>query len=95
MSQGEVLRELAELRASLDATIHQIEVGSRTIAEVFSDARENSAIGYLYAVKAMEADPRVGKVRARRILEELGLLETTRISDLSPAHLAKIVTEVA
>ena len=58
MSQGEVLRELAELRASLDATIHQIEVGSRTIAEVFSDARENSAIGYLYAVKAMEADPR-------------------------------------
>jgi len=42
----------------------------------------------------MEADPRVGKVRARRILEELGLGETTRISELSPEHVAKIVAEV-
>ena len=95
MSQGEVLRKLAELRTSLDAAIGAVAAGSRSIGDVFAAATTDSSLGYLYAVKAMEADPRVGKVRARRILEELGLGETTRISELAPEHVAKIVAEVA
>jgi len=94
MSHGEVLQQLAELRSSLDSAIGSIAAGNRSIEEVFTDAVRDSSLGFLYAVKAMEADPRVGKVRARRILEELGLGETTRISELSPEHVAKIVAEV-
>lgn len=95
MSHGEVLQELANLRSSLDSAIDSVASGSRSIGEVFAAASTNSSLGYLYAVKAMEADPRVGKVRARRILEELGLGETTRISELSADQVAKIVAEVA
>ena len=95
MSHGEVLRELAELRSMLDSAISAIAAGDQSIGGVFADAARDSSLGYLYAVKAMEADPRVGKVRARRILEELGLGETTRISELSPEHVAQIVAEVA
>ena len=95
MSHGEVLQELADLRSSLDSAIDSVASGSHSIGEVFAAASTNSSLGYLYAVKAMEADPRVGKVRARRILEELGLGETTRISELSADQVAKIVAEVA
>ena len=95
MSHGEVLQQLADLRSELDSAIDSIAAGSRSIGEVFAAATSNSSLGYLYAVKAMEADPRVGKVRARRILHELGLGETTRISELSSEQVAKIVAEVA
>ena len=95
MSHGEVLRELADLRSCLDAAIDSVATGKRSIGQLFADAVSDSSIGYLYAVKAMEADSRVGKVRARRILEDLGLGETTRISELSPNQVDAILAEVA
>ena len=95
MSRGEVLQELAEWRASLDATIEAVGNGSRTLAEVFAAASHESAIGFLYAVKALEVAPQVGKVRARRILEDLGLGETTRIGELGSDQIAAILAEMA
>ncbi|MFM8867807.1 MAG: hypothetical protein ACKOFZ_05925 [Ilumatobacteraceae bacterium] len=95
MPRGEVLEELAQLRSSMDATIATVASGDRSVAEVFAAAEHDSAVGYLYAVKVLEADPRVGKVRARRVLDDLGLGETTRISDLGAERVASILAEVA
>lgn len=94
MSRGEVLERLAQLRSSMDATIATVASGERSVAQVLA-AADDSAVGYLYAVKVLEADPRVGKVRARRMLDALGLGETTRISELTAEHISAIVAEVA
>lgn len=95
MSNGEILRKLADLRSFLDSAINSVAVGNRSISQLFADAASDSSLGYLYAVKAMEADSHVGKVRARRILEDLGLDETTRIGELSPSQVESILAEVA
>lgn len=95
MSRGEVLQQLAQIRSAMEATIAAVASGDRSVAQVFAVAHEDSSVGFLYAVKVLEADPRVGKVRARRILEDLRLGETTRISELSTEHMASIVAEVA
>jgi len=95
MSRGEVLERLAQLRSSMDATIATVASGERSVAQVLAAAGNDSAVDYLYAVKVLEADPRVGKVRARRMLDTLGLGETTRISELTAEHITAIVAEVA
>lgn len=95
MSRGEVLEQLAQLRTVMDVTIASVADGARSVADVLAVGGHDSAVGYLYAVKVLEADPRVGKVRARRILDDLGLGETTRISELTAEQVASIVAEVA
>ena len=94
MSRGAVLEKLARVRATLDVTIESIASGATSIAQVFA-AADDPTIRHLYAVKAMEADPRVGKVRARRMLGDLGLGETVRIGDLTTAQMAAITAGVA
>ncbi|MEN9300801.1 MAG: hypothetical protein RLZZ254_582 [Actinomycetota bacterium] len=95
MSRGEVLEQLAQLRSAMDVTIVSVADGAASVADVLAAGRHDAAVGYLYAVKVLEADPRVGKVRARRILDDLGLGETTRIRELSSAQASSIVAEVA
>lgn len=91
MSSAEILRELAVFRAAMDAVISNVAGGVTTVDEVFRRRDSEPAISYLYAVKVLEADQRVGKVRARRLIAELGGRETTKISDLTPVQVDDIL----
>lgn len=90
MSNAEVLRELAGFRAAMDAVIAQVSSGTATIDQVLARSAAEPAVAYLYAVKVLEADPRVGKVKARRLMEELGGGETTKIGALTPDQIGRI-----
>jgi len=46
---------------------------------------------FVYVVKIVEALPGVGKVRARRLLESLGLGERDRVGDLRPETTAALL----
>ena len=75
----------------MDAVISNVARDVTTVDEVFGRRHSEPAISYLYAVKVLEADQRVGKVRARRLIAELGGGETTKIGDLTPAQVDDIV----
>jgi hypothetical protein len=91
MSSAEVLQELAGFRAAMDAVIADVSRGDTTIAEVMARRASEPAISYLYVVKVIEADERIGKVKARRLIEELGGGETTKIGDLTPTQVEEIL----
>lgn len=81
MSDTDVLRELEQLRSKLDDTLRQVanrELSLETLVAAGDDDRS-----HLYVVKVIEVLDGVGKVRARRLLDELGLPETVRIAELS------------
>ncbi|MGA0804708.1 MAG: hypothetical protein ACO3QU_07500, partial [Ilumatobacteraceae bacterium] len=67
-----------------------IRVGSTTLGEVFARAAEPSdassedaeVCSFVYLVKIAEAVPGIGKVKARRILEQHHLSERTRVGDV-------------
>ncbi len=46
---------------------------------------------FVYVVKIVEALPGVGKVRARRLLDSLGLGERDRVGDLRPETTAALL----
>jgi hypothetical protein len=96
--QHEVLGRLTQLRGELEDLIAAIRNGSATLAEVFADPHSlnvEDARGFVYLVKLAESVPTIGKVKARRMLEEHGLGERTRVCDVAPATRAALTKALA
>lgn len=65
----------------------QIAVGQRSFVDLvsLSESNRTAAESYVYVVKALEAEPSMGKVRARRIMTDIGIAERCNIGSLT-AH---------
>ena len=63
----------------------QIVSGQRSFVELISlnESDRSAAESYVYVVKALEAESSVGKVRARRIMADLGIAERCNIGSLT------------
>lgn len=72
---GEARRARAELKAKL-------KMGSVSLKELFDRGDSDSAVAKLKVLTALESLPGVGKVRARRTMEELGISESRRVRGL-------------
>ena len=68
-------RERAELKEKL-------KMGSVNLDELLKRADGDDIVGKMKVVAALEAMPGVGKVKARRIMDEIGISEARRIRGL-------------
>ncbi len=68
-------RERAELKEKL-------KMGSLNLKELFSRADSDDIVGKMKVVAVLESLPGVGKVKARRTMEEIGISETRRVRGL-------------
>lgn len=68
-------RQRAELKEKLKA-------GSLTLSELLAQGDRDDAVAKLKVVTVLESLPGVGKVKARRIMEELGISENRRVRGL-------------
>jgi hypothetical protein len=60
----------------------QLKSGSLTLAQLFVDGDADDVLGKLKVVSMLESMPGVGKVRARRLMEELEISESRRLRGL-------------
>ena len=60
---------------------------------MLKEGRENDIVGKMKVSAVLEALPGVGKVRARKIMEEIGISESRRISGLGAKQLAALERE--
>ncbi len=67
------------LRAELK---EKLKMGSLNLAELFDLAERDETVGKMKVVAVLESLPGVGKVRARRIMEEVDISETRRVRGL-------------
>ena len=76
---------LTELRQEIANWCQQIVSGQRSFIELISlnEGDRSAAESYVYVVKALEAEPSVGKVRARRIMADLDIAERCNIGSLT------------
>ena len=89
MPSPRVLDNLEQLRVALKELINEIADGSLSVAQVLSMGDDDRT--YVYVVKTLEAVPGIGKVRARRILEELGIGEQARVCELSAMQRDRVI----
>jgi hypothetical protein len=68
-------RQRAELKEKLKA-------GSLSLGELIAQAERDDAVAKLKVVTVLESLPGVGKVKARRIMEDLQISENRRIRGL-------------
>ena len=79
----------------MEGTIAAVASGSVNVTEVIAEWRHLAHVRYLYAVKVLEADERIGKVRARRLMDIVGGEETTRIGALTDGQISDILERLA
>lgn len=94
-----VLDDLSSLRAAMTRRIADVRDGASGLAEALrpdeGDSVDALASRFVYVVKIVEAAPGVGKVRARRALEAVGLGERDRVGDLTDRVRAALLVELA
>lgn len=68
-------RQRAELKEKL-------KMGSVSLPELLDRAGEDETVGKMKVLAVLESLPGLGKVKARRLMEEVGISETRRVQGL-------------
>jgi hypothetical protein len=67
------------LRAELK---EKLKMGSITLGELLQQADEDEVVGKMKVLSVLESLPGLGKVKARRLMDEVGISETRRLHGL-------------
>ncbi|HEY2834601.1 MAG TPA: integration host factor, actinobacterial type [Sporichthyaceae bacterium] len=76
-------RERAEVK-------NRLKHGGTSLANVIKEGQENEIIGKMKVSALLESMPGVGKVRAKQIMERLGISETRRVRGLGTNQIAAL-----
>jgi hypothetical protein len=76
------LAKAAEARKARAEIKEKLKMGSLTLKELMTQGTTDETVGKMKVLAVLEALPGVGKVKARRTMEEIGISETRRIRGL-------------
>ena len=60
----------------------KLKMGSLSLAELLQQADTDEIVGKMKVVSVLESLPGLGKVKARRLMDEVGISETRRLHGL-------------
>jgi signal recognition particle GTPase len=75
------------LRAELK---EKLKMGSLTLKELLDQADTDETVGKMKVLAVLESLPGLGKVKARRLMEEIGISETRRLQGLGEQQRKKL-----
>jgi hypothetical protein len=76
------LAKAAEVRRTRAEIKERLKMGSVTLRQLLIDAETDEMIGGIKVLAILESLPGVGKVKARRTMDEIGIADTRRIRGL-------------
>jgi hypothetical protein len=76
------LAKAAEARRARAEVKERLKMGSVSFRQVLLDAESDEMIGGIKVLAILESLPGVGKVKARRTMDEIGIADTRRIRGL-------------
>lgn len=79
-------RERAELK-------NRLKNSGASLVDVLHQGQENEVIGKMRVIDLLQAMPGVGKVRARQLMERLGISESRRVRGLGVNQIAALQRE--
>ncbi len=74
---------------------NRLKMGSITFAELCAEASADSGLGKMKVLTVLESLPGLGKVKARRLMEELGISETRRLQGLGENQHKKLLEKLS
>lgn len=85
------LAKAAEARRARAELKEKLKLGSVTLAELLDAAADDEIIGKMKVIAVLESLPGVGKVKARRTMEEVGISESRRVRGLGDQQRAALL----
>jgi DNA uptake protein ComE-like DNA-binding protein len=83
------LAKAAEARAARAEIKARLKMGSMSLADAL--ASDDGNVGKLKVVSLLESLPGVGKVKARRIMEDIGIADNRRVQGLGAQQKSKLL----
>ena len=83
------LAKAAEARAARAEIKARLKMGSMTLAEVLASSDGN--VGKLKVVSMLESLPGVGKVKARKVMEDIEIADNRRVQGLGAQQKQKLL----
>jgi hypothetical protein len=80
------------LRAELK---EKLKAGSMTLKDLLDQSGNDEVVAKMKVVAVLESLPGLGKVKARRLMEEIGISETRRIQGLGDQQRKKLLDKLA
>ena len=81
-ARQEALAKAAEARRARAELKDKLKMGSVQLAELFDIAEKDETVGKMKVVSVLESLPGVGKVKARRLMDQFDISESRRIRGL-------------
>jgi hypothetical protein len=91
--RASALEKAAIARRERAVVKNRLKHSGASLSEVLKEGRENDIVGKMKVTAVLEALPGVGKVRARKIMEEIGISESRRVRGLGAQQLAALERE--
>ena len=81
-------RERAEVK-------NRLKNSGATISDVLQEGQTNTVVGKMKVLDLLQSVPGLGKVRARQLMERLGIAESRRVRGLGAKQIAALEREFA
>ena len=85
------LEKAAEARRVRAAVNNRLKMGSLTLSELLDQSDSDKVLAKLKVLAVLESLPKLGKVKARRTMEEVGISESRRLRGLGAQQRAELV----
>jgi hypothetical protein len=89
------LKKAAEARTARAELKERLKMGQLSLADVLAKADSDEIIGKLKVLALLESLPGLGKVKARRLLDELEISETRRVQGLGEQQRKRLLESLA
>lgn len=85
------LAKAAVARRERAAAKNRLKYSQGSLADVIQEGRDNDVIGKMKVSALLESLPGVGRVRARQIMDEVGISESRRVRGLGSNQAAALI----
>ena len=93
-ARAAALEKAAEARRVRAELKQRLKMGSLTLPELLELAENDDIVGKTKVLAVLESLPGVGKVKARRTMEEIGIADSRRLRGLGDNQRAELLKEL-
>ena len=87
------LEKAAQARRVRAELKERLKMGSLSLPQLLDDAEKDDIVGKMKVLAVLESLPGVGKVKARRTMEKIGISETRRVRGLGVQQRKELLAE--
>jgi hypothetical protein len=89
--RADALAKAAAARRERAAVKNRLKNAQGSLKDVITEGKENDVVGKMKVSALLESLPGVGRVRARQVMEDIGISESRRVRGLGANQVAQLL----